>query len=102
METLAVMFANRHGDAPAPDFGGPFALVAVIVTLGAFTILGANRKNRDETDDSAKSKGETPKVWRKVGGTVCRAGNAERGSGRFEILDAHWDLPVKTLDLEGK
>ena len=21
---------------------------------------------------------------------------------RFEILDAHWDLPVKTVDLEGK
>ena len=21
---------------------------------------------------------------------------------RFEILDAHWDLPVKTMDLEGK
>ena len=21
---------------------------------------------------------------------------------RFEILDAHWDLPIKTVDLEGK
>ena len=21
---------------------------------------------------------------------------------RFEILDAHWDLPVKTVNLEGK
>jgi hypothetical protein len=21
---------------------------------------------------------------------------------RFEILEAHWDLPVKTVDLEGK
>jgi hypothetical protein len=21
---------------------------------------------------------------------------------RFEILDAHWDVPVRTLDIEGK
>jgi hypothetical protein len=21
---------------------------------------------------------------------------------RFEILDAHWDLPIKTMDLDGK
>jgi hypothetical protein len=21
---------------------------------------------------------------------------------RFEILEAHWDLPVKTVDLDGK
>ena len=27
---------------------------------------------------------------------------AKEEQQRFEILDAHWDLPVKTVDLEGK
>ena len=27
---------------------------------------------------------------------------AKEEQQRFEILDAHWDLPIKTVDLEGK
>jgi len=27
---------------------------------------------------------------------------AKEEQRRFEILDSHWDLPVKTMDLEGK
>ena len=26
----------------------------------------------------------------------------KKSSGRFEILDAHWDLPMKTVDVDAK
>ena len=31
-----------------------------------------------------------------------QAAYAKEEQRRFEILDAHWDLPIKTVDLEGK
>ena len=41
---------------------------------------------------------ETAPVLRRLG----RALIEREEQRRFEILDAHWDLPIKTVDLEGK